>query len=194
VAPRFILASGSPRRRDLLAEAGFDFEVMAPAVAETVSRSLTVRELAVGNATRKALEIARLFPDAVVLGADTLVALRGEVIGKPADLVAATKTLQRLSGQSHEVWTAVCICHLGGKRRHTFHDMSRVRFRPLTDKLIAEYFNKVNPLDKAGAYAAQGESGREIIARIEGSVSNVIGLPMEKTSRALRAFRVRARD
>jgi septum formation protein len=191
---RFILASGSPRRRDLLTKAGFDFEVMAPAMAETVSRSLTVRELAVGNATRKALEIGRLFPDAVVLGADTLVALRGEVIGKPSDLAAATESLRRLSGQSHEVWTAVCICHLRGGRRHIFHDVSRVRFHPLTRKLIAEYFRKVNPLDKAGAYAAQGESGREIIARIEGSVSNVIGLPMEKTSRALRAFRVGTRD
>ena len=190
MSPRFVLGSGSPRRRQLLEEAGYEFEVVEPSVVEVPAGSFTIRELTICNATRKALAIARNRPDAVVLGADTLVALDGEVIGKPTDLAHAEKLLRRLSGRSHEVRTAVFICHLARGQAHSFQEVSQVHFRKLDHSAIAKYLAKVDPLDKAGAYAAQGH-GAEIIERIEGSYSNVVGLPMEETARVLRLFGIK---
>lgn len=185
--PRFVLASGSPRRRQLLAEAGYVFEVGSPQVEEVSSGCLTIRELTLCNATRKAWSAAQTLPDAVVLGADTLVTIDDDVLGKPVDLEDAARILRRLSGRSHEVWTAVCLCHLARGKSRSFCAVSRVKFRHLTDRQIKNYFTKVDPLDKAGGYAAQGY-GQEIIQRIEGSFSNVVGLPMERTIPALAAF------
>ncbi|MEN3367863.1 MAG: nucleoside triphosphate pyrophosphatase [Verrucomicrobiota bacterium] len=190
MSPRFVLGSGSPRRRHLLEEAGYEFEVVEPAIAELAVASFTIRELTICNATRKALAIARSRPDAVVLGADTLVALDGEVIGKPADLAHAQEILRRLGGRSHEVRTAVFICHLARGQAHSFQEVSRVQFRELDRGAISKYLAKIDPLDKAGAYAAQGH-GMDIIERIEGSYSNVVGLPMEETARVLRLFGIK---
>jgi septum formation protein len=192
VRPRFILASGSPRRRQLLSDAGYEFEILAAPVDEVAHGWLTIRELTIWNATRKAARGSALSPDAVVLAADTLVAIDGEVLGKPIDLEDAVRILRRLSGRAHEVWTAVRIRHATRNKTESFHEMSRVYFRALNDRAIRKYLAKIDPLDKAGAYAAQGH-GAEIIERIEGSYSNVVGLPMEKTARALRAFGVAAR-
>lgn len=191
--PPLVLASGSPRRRELLAEAGLRFEVVAPQVAETASASLTIRELTIANSTRKAREVARQRRDAVVIGADTLVALDGSVLGKPADLDEAVAFLQRLSGREHQVCTGVYICSDGGKRAESFTVFSHVRFRKLSQRDIEAYFAKINPLDKAGAYAAQGH-GREIIASIRGSYTNVVGLPMDETLVALARFGVASTD
>lgn len=185
--PAFVLASGSPRRRQLLSDAGFVFDVVTPLVAESCSVALTVRELTMWNATRKALEVSRGRPEAVVLGADTLVALEGKPIGKPADLHEAREILRRLSGRTHEVCTGVFVCADGGKRATSFHVFTGVRFRDLSDNDIKAYLAKINPLDKAGAYAAQGH-GAEIIEEIRGSYTNVVGLPMEETTRALKRF------
>jgi len=181
--PRLILASGSPRRRELLAGAGFEFEVVNPDVVEIATPELSITEVTTANATRKALAVARSFPDAVVLGADTLVALEGEAIGKPADLADAFLTLQRLSGREHQVCTSVAV--RSAQRSQSFPVISHVQFRSLTDEEIRAYFAKVNPLDKAGAYGAQGH-GTEIIQRIRGSYTNVVGLPMDETIEALR--------
>ncbi|CAN5506082.1 nucleoside triphosphate pyrophosphatase YhdE [soil metagenome] len=185
--PALVLASGSPRRRDLLSAAGFDFEVIAPDVDESASCALPVRELTTLNATRKALAAARSRPDAVVLGADTLVSLEGEVIGKPADLDHARATLRRLSGRDHQVCTAVFICGAVGAHSTSFHVVSDVRFRELDEGDITDYFARINPLDKAGAYAAQGDGGT-VIREVRGSFTNVIGLPMDETLRVLREF------
>ena len=187
---RLLIASNSPRRRDLLAAAGFVFTTRSPEVDERVDADLTLREITALNATRKGLAVARAAPRNVVLAADTLVAFEGEVIGKPADLGEARRILRRLSGQTHEVCSGVFICHYALRRSVLLHEVSRVRFRALTDEAIASYFRKINPLDKAGAYGAQ-EEGAEIIEEIEGSVTNVIGLPMEKTVEALAGFGVR---
>lgn len=184
---RFILASGSPRRRQLLSEAGYEFEILSPPVDEVAHGWLTIRELTIWNAARKAARVSEMVPDAVVLAADTLVAIDGEVLGKPRDLEDAVRILRRLSGRAHEVWTAVRINHAARGRSRSFHEMSRVHFRKLNERAIRDYLAKIDPLDKAGAYAAQGH-GTEIIERIEGSYSNVVGLPMEATTRALRAF------
>ena len=188
----FILASHSPRRRELLAAAGFEFETVSAGVVEKFDPHLTLRELTVFNALRKGTSVARLHPESVVLAADTLVALEGEVIGKPRDLEDAVQILRRLSGRTHEVCSAVSISHLAAARSACFQEISRVRFRRLGRKEIDHYFTKVNPLDKAGAYAAQGH-GAEIIARIDGSFTNVVGLPMEETTSALRKFGVEPR-
>jgi septum formation protein len=192
VIPRLVLASGSPRRRELLEKAGYVFDRVLPVVAEVSDAWLTIREATACNARRKAVEVAQNAPGAVVLGADTLVALDGHVIGKPADLASAAKILRRLSGRSHEVWTSVFICHPASGRARSFQEVSLVRFRRLNASAITKYLAKVNPLDKAGAYAAQGH-GVEIIERIEGSYSNVVGLPMEETTRVLRAFGITSR-
>lgn len=185
--PHFVLASGSPRRRDLLEEAGYEFEIVSPPVEEVSHDWLTLRELTICNATRKAWHVAQTWPGAVVLGADTLVSIDDHVLGKPADLKQARQILRQLSGRSHVVGTAVCLCHLASGKSQTLYAISWVEFRELTDRAIKRYLAKVNPLDKAGAYAAQGH-GKEIIQRIEGSYSNVVGLPMEATARMLRAF------
>jgi septum formation protein len=188
VASPFILASNSPRRRALLAEAGYEFEVIAPAVSEVAVAYLSLRELTIANATRKGLAVSRVYPHLVVLAADTLVALEGEVIGKPRDLNQARMILRRLSGRAHEVCTAVFI--VGPQKKITFAEIATVRFRKLSERGIANYFGLVNPIDKAGAYAAQG-AGRSIIASVEGSFTNVIGLPMERTTEVLAQFGLR---
>ena len=185
MASPFILASNSPRRRALLAEAGYEFEVIVPAVSETASTHLSLRELTIANATRKGLAVSRLHPRRIVLAGDTLVALEGEVIGKPRDLIHARVILRRLSGRMHDVCTGVCIAD--AQRKISFAEISRVRFHKLNESDIANYFRVVNPIDKAGAYAAQA-GGRSIIASIEGSFTNVIGLPMERTIEVLAQF------
>jgi nucleoside triphosphate pyrophosphatase len=191
--PSLVLASSSPRRVALLSEGGFEFEIASPRIAEKFDMALTLRELTLWNAFRKGMSIAQTRPDAVVLAADTLVALENQVIGKPADLDEAAGMLRRLSGRTHEVCSSVAIYQLTSGRSAVFHDVSRVRFRQLSKPEIESYLAKVGPLDKAGAYAAQG-SGAEIIAKIEGSFTNVVGLPMEKTIPALAKFGIRPKS
>lgn len=188
--PSLVLASGSPRRAALLSDGGFEFEIASPRVAEKLDAALTLLELTLWNAIRKGMSIAQKRPDAVVLAADTLVALDHQIIGKPANLREAAQMLRRLSGRTHEVCSTVAIYRQTSGRSQVFHDVSRVRFRRLSDAAIESYLSKVRPLDKAGAYAAQG-SGAEIIAKIDGSFTNVVGLPMEKTVPVLAKFGVR---
>ena len=181
----FILASNSSRRRALLTGAGYEFEVIGPAVNEVAMAHLSLCELTIANATRKGLGVSHVHPHRIVLAADTLVALEGEIIGKPRDLNHAGVILRRLSGRTHDVCTGVCI--VGPQKKISFAEISQVRFRRLNESDIANYFRVVNPIDKAGAYAAQA-AGRSIIASIEGSFTNVIGLPMERTIEVLAQF------
>ncbi|MEO6053201.1 MAG: nucleoside triphosphate pyrophosphatase [Chthoniobacterales bacterium] len=180
---RFILASQSPRRRQLLQDAGYSVTCHNPAVEELCDAEKP-RELVSLNASLKAMEVAVKFPDAVVLAADTLVVFAGEIFGKPADMADAFRMLRKLSGAIHEVLTGVCIVKFDSMRICRFEDRSYVKFRTLTDAMIEEYFRDINPLDKAGAYAAQEDNGR-IIECIEGSLTNVIGLPMERLQLAM---------
>jgi len=188
VAAPFILASNSPRRHALLTEAGYEFEVVVPAVSELAVAQLSLRELTIANATRKAIAVARIYRGRVVLAADTLIAMEGQIMGKPRDLNHARMILRRLSGRTHDVCTAVCIVDPRG--RISFAEISQVRFRKLTESAITKYFKVVNPVDKAGAYAAQGAGGN-IISAIAGSVTNVIGLPMERTTEVLAQVGIR---
>lgn len=188
--PRLLLASASPRRRELLTRAGYDFEVADPAVEETSNPGLTIREITCCNALRKGLRVARAHPQCVVLAADTLVALDREIMGKPADIREARRMLARLVGRRHVVATGIFLAHLASGAIETFAVRSQVIFQPWGEKEIAEYLQKIDPLDKAGAYAAQHE-GRAIVRRIIGSRSNVIGLPLDKLRPALARFRIR---
>jgi septum formation protein len=190
VGPSLLLASKSPRRRELLSAAGFQFDTAAPQVDERSDINLSLREITALNAVRKGLAVARVYTQKIVLSADTLVALDHKIIGKPHDRDHAADILRRLSGRVHEVCSSVFILHLARARSTMFYEISRVRFRRLDDRAIDDYFAKVNPLDKAGAYAAQGY-GAEIISRIEGSHTNVVGLPMEKTIAALAKFGIK---
>jgi septum formation protein len=187
VPSRLLLASNSPRRRKLLSEAGFDFETWVSNRVESSDVDLTLRELTALNAIRKAMPAARAHPRRVVLAADTLVAIDGHVLGKPADPGEAVAMLERLSGRAHDVCTSVFVCHLARARSASFHEISHVYFHRLSRDQIGNYLTRVNPLDKAGAYAAQG-FGKEIIEKIDGSYTNVVGLPMEKTIPTLAEF------
>lgn len=187
-----VLASTSPRRRELLHAAGFRFRVIAPDATEIESADLTAREAALCNALRKGTAGAASLDQGVVLACDTLVALDGEVLGKPIDLAQARQFLRRLSGRTHQVCSAVFISEAATGRRSLFTEMSHVTFRAFGDADIERYITQVNPLDKAGAYAAQAH-GAWIIARIDGSRTNVIGLPMEQTTRVLKQFGITPR-
>lgn len=189
MAGLLVLASRSPRRRALLEQWGFSLQVAAAEIDELESTHLSVRELTIANATGKAQAVQRQWSKAIVLAADTLVALDSEVIGKPRDLKQARAILRRLSGHVHEVCTAVFIAAPNG-RFVSFAEISRVRFRRLSAAGIEDYLRKIDPLDKAGAYAAQA-SGSKIIESVEGSFSNVVGLPMERTVEALAGFGIR---
>src|SRR3984893_522401 len=124
VGPTLLLASNSPRRRELLLEAEFDFEIFAPSVTERFDVDLTLRELTAFNAMRKAMTTARLRPKHVVLAADTLVTIDDHILGKPKDTNEAVAMLQRLSGRAHEVCTSVFICHLAEAKSTSFHEIS----------------------------------------------------------------------
>jgi septum formation protein len=185
--PPVILASQSPRRRELLARILPDFTIQPSPGTELHDPSLNPRVLCETNARRKALPVAVENPDALVLGADTLVFLDRMPLGKPAHLEAARETLHRLSGRIHEVITGVSLAHAASHRIQTFSDVTFVKFKPLTHALIDRYLEQVHVLDKAGSYALQ-EEGHILIDQVEGSVSNVIGLPLEALSRALEAW------
>ena len=182
-----ILASASPRRSELLREAGYKFEVLVPEVEEAHDETLSCEDLTVENARLKALAVARLRPGAIVIGADTLVYLDEKPIGKPRDLDEAASMLRRLSGRAHEVCTGVAIAARGGLDLHTFHVISHVTFKTLGDSVIRDYHSRIEPLDKAGGYAVQDESAM-IIERVDGSWSNVKGLPMERLREGLAHF------
>jgi septum formation protein len=185
-----LLASNSPRRGELLARAGIVFAVVPPEVVERADPHLTLGELTAWNALRKGLAVARSYPNAVVLAGDTLVALDHEVIGKPRDLAEAERILRKLSGQVHQVCSSVFLVHLARDRSTLLREVTHVRFRQLNRAAIRDYLARIDPLDKAGAYAAQGEGGL-IIQSIEGSYTNVVGLPMEQTMPALARFGIR---
>ena len=177
--PRLILASASPRRRDLLNEAGYDFEIIPSPAEEIHDASMTPPDLTEENARRKAEAIAETVSDAVVVGADTLVFIDDTPIGKPRDFADATRMLGQLNGRTHQVCTGVCLSGGPVGESRCFHALTAVTFRNLNPAEIEAYLRKIDPLDKAGAYAAQ-EHGSLIIAKTEGSWTNVVGLPMEK--------------
>lgn len=182
--PRLILASGSPRRKDLLTEAGYDFQIVKPLVEEIEDTSIPIRELTALNARLKADAVAGSHRDCIILAADTLVLLGETVFGKPTSVAEAERMLGELNGRTHHVFTAVVILFPAEERVSSLTVTTEVNFKNLTEEEMRRYHVRIDPMDKAGAYAAQ-EHGELIIDRIVGSMSNVIGLPMDEVSLVL---------
>jgi septum formation protein len=187
--PALILASASPRRAELLQGLGLSFEIVPSRAPEIHDEQLTAHELSKVNAYRKARSVAKKHPDALVLGADTLVCLDSKLFGKPGSLEQAYEMLERLQGQTHDVVTAICLMHLRERREKVFVEHTRVTFHRLDASRIRRYLTQVNPLDKAGAYAIQ-EQGDMLVSSIDGSYSNVVGLPVERLIAELRAWQM----
>jgi septum formation protein len=177
--PPLILASASPRRAELLRLLQAEFQIIPSDAEELAHEHLSPLEICQLNAHRKARAVAKKIPDALVLGADTLVFLDDEILGKPRNLKEAEHMLSRLQGRTHQVVTGVSLIHLRGHRERLFAVSTDVTFRPLTAAQIGNYLSRMNPLDKAGAYAIQ-EHGDMIVSEISGSRSNVVGLPVER--------------
>ena len=186
----FILASGSPRRRELLGQAGLRFRVETAEVEELEDSHFTPTELCRVNAFRKAQVVAMRHPAELVIGADTLVHLGNETLGKPGSMAEARRMLKRLSGRTHEVTTACCLARWRLPRRVVFEETTLVRFAVLKDAQIRRYLSAIDPLDKAGAYAIQ-QHGEWIVEALEGSFTNVVGLPVERLLHELTAWKDR---
>ncbi|MEN9732858.1 MAG: Maf family protein [Limisphaerales bacterium] len=185
--PPIVLASQSPRRMSLLRELVPEFRVNPSDATELHDTQMGIRRLCEVNAELKAFPVARQFPDHLVIGADTLVFLDDEALGKPTDLDDARRMLRRLSGRIHQVITGVCLLQASTRRMRRFSDATHVRFRVLEESDITGYLERVQVLDKAGAYALQ-EEGHRIVESVEGSRTNVIGLPVESLRRELESW------
>lgn len=177
-----VLASRSPRRAELLSSAGFEFTVRAADVDETLRDGESPEDYVTRLAKLKALAIEAV-PDEIVIGADTTVVAGGEVLGKPADVADATRMLTALSGRKHEVLTGICLRR--GNRILSEVASTAVWFSVLSDSEIESYAASGEPMDKAGAYGIQGLASR-FIDRIDGSYTNVVGLPVALVYRLLR--------
>jgi septum formation protein len=178
-----VLASASPRRRDLLARTGLAFEVLPADVAEEPRAGEAPRALVERLAAEKAASVRDRLPARprrVVLGSDTIVTLDGEILGKPQDAEHAVAMLRRLAGRTHTVWTGVAVAETGAAALRIRSVESFVTLRAAGEAELRAYVASGEPLDKAGAYALQGE-GRRLVSRVEGSETNVIGLPLEET-------------
>ena len=176
-AAPLILASASPRRRELLAQAVIPFVVHPVDIDESPMPGEPPAEMVERLAGSKAAAAGALFPNRVILAADTTVVLDGQIIGKPVDMDEARSYINRLSGRKHEVYTGVCI-EGGGSDGHLWHAVTAVTFNTLTPDFIERYLAAVQPLDKAGGYGIQVHE-KELIARYDGLRSTVVGLPIE---------------
>ncbi len=190
MSKKIILASGSPRRRVLMAREGFEFTVITSKAEENYDSSLPPQEIAQSLAKLKAQAVASTLPaqdleDLIVIGADTIVTFDGIIYGKPADASDACRMLRELSGNTHQVITGVCI--ICNKDAQTFAQSTNVKFKELSDSEIQEYVASGEPLDKAGAYGIQGLGGK-LVDSIDGDFDNVVGLPIKTLAPKLQAL------
>lgn len=182
--PPIILASKSPRRQELLMLMDLDFKIVLKEVDESYPDNLTPEEIAVYIAQKKATAFDESISDEeLVLTADTIVSIEGHILGKPETEQHAIEMLQMLSGKTHQVITGVCLFYK--QQYHSFYDVSDVTFRTLTIEEITNYVTKYKPMDKAGSYGIQEWVGVTSIVKINGSYTNVVGLPTEKLYQAL---------
>jgi septum formation protein len=182
MSPMLVLASASPRRQELLRSAGITFEVQPADISEDSVSGESATQCAERLAQEKALAVARKRRADLVLGADTVVAIDGQILGKPADSHDAVRMLRLLSGRTHQVITGVCLVVDG--RSTTANESTIVTMSEITEQEIRDYVATGEPMDKAGAYAIQGIASRWI-PRIEGDYSNVVGLPIARVYRML---------
>ncbi|WP_256007384.1 MULTISPECIES: Maf family protein [Pedobacter] len=181
-----ILASKSPRRQELMKAMDLEFKVEIREVDESYPAGLAPAEIAVFISEKKAMAFPEQTADHIVITADTIVASKGQILGKPADSTDAVRMLKQLSGEVHHVFTGVTISYRGNIL--SFYDETEVVFRELTDEQINYYVEQYNPLDKAGSYGIQDWIGMVGVERISGSYTNVMGLPTEKLYQTLLAI------
>lgn len=181
--PTIILASKSPRRQELLKQMDLDFRIVLKEVDESYPDNLTPEEIAVYIAQKKATAFDETVSEEIVLTADTIVVIEGHILGKPNDEDHAIEMLKMLSGKVHQVITGVCLFYK--QQYHSFYEVSEVTFRKLTDEEINHYVAKYKPMDKAGSYGIQEWVGITGMERINGSYTNVVGLPTERLYREL---------
>lgn len=185
---KIILASSSPRRRELLQTAGMEFEIQVKDVDESVPEGTPPAEAAKMTAAKKAAVIAEEYKNEIVIGADTIVVAGGIILGKPKDKADAVHMLKMLSGVEHEVITGVCIVCDGVS--HSFAQISKVKFYDLTDEEIEAYVASGEPMDKAGSYGIQG-LGCTLVERIEGDYFNIVGLPVAAVCRKIKELLIK---
>ncbi|MED1783674.1 Maf family protein [Brevibacillus fortis] len=182
-----ILASSSPRRRELLQTLGLSFTIITSDVDETTAEHLSAREVVEELSLRKAKEVASRLTEGVVLGSDTVVVLDGQILGKPVDEMDAYRMLSMLQGQEHTVYSGVALIDVETGRAEVSHSLTHVRIRALTEQEIKSYIATGEPMDKAGSYAIQG-IGATIVEGITGDYFTVVGLPLGLTSTLLTRF------
>ena len=182
--PQVILASASPRRSQLLASMDIEFEVVPSHVEELIDGYDFIPDLCEANARIKAEPIADMHPECLVIAADTMVYLEDTLFGKPTDIDDAHRMLTRLQGRTHQVTTGVSLIYHNEEISKSFSVITNVTFLSLDAGQISEYLAKIDPLDKAGGYAIQ-EHKQMIAKRVSGSVSNVVGLPVERLKEEL---------
>ena len=180
-----ILASASPRRKELLGYIVPRFEIIPADVDETLPKEIPAEKSAEFLAVKKAEHISAQYPESIVIGSDTVVIVDGEILGKPADEADAYRMLKKLSGKTHMVVTGVCISQ--GEKKKSFSEATQVEFYPLSEEEIRDYIATGDPMDKAGAYGIQGE-GCVLIKGIEGDFFTVMGLPAARLKRELAEF------
>lgn len=185
---KLILASSSPRRAEILTNAGLSFSALSSAVDETPHAGEKPEELVLRLANTKAeLAAARAVGPAIVLAADTVVVVDGKILGKPSSKEDARQMLEQLSGRTHSVLTGIALLRLPDNQRRQFTESTLVQFRPIAGEELAAYLATGEPYDKAGAYAIQGLAAR-FIPRIEGCYFNVVGLPLSRVLSELHAL------
>jgi nucleoside triphosphate pyrophosphatase len=185
---RLILASNSPRRRELLRNAGLNFEVIPSNIPEVRREGEPPEDFVCRVASEKALDVVRRFPPgAIVLGADTIVVCRGQVLEKPSSVEAAHQFLRLLSGTTHQVVTGMGVVRAPGEITFLGHETTLVTFRQLDEDEIVQYVRSGEPMDKAGGYGIQGLASK-FVTRIEGCYFNVVGLPVARVWAALRSL------
>lgn len=180
-----ILASGSPRRIHYLKNMGLTFEVQPASIDESVQEGESPEALVRRLSRMKAHAVAAAHPDTVVLGADTVVVIDNEILGKPRDREDAKAMILKLGGRTHQVYTAVCIVR--GSQEQSFCTVTHVTFAPISEELAALYVASGESDDKSGSYAVQGIAAM-FVDKVEGSVSSVVGLPASQTRQALEAY------
>lgn len=187
---KIVLASQSPRRRELLTQAGFEFRVQSVKVSEIIEQNLNPARVASHIATQKAEACFEAYnyknlQGFLILGADTVVAVGDQILGKPETKEEAVHFLDLLSGRSHQVITGFCLIESGSGRKHVHWDETLVQFKKLSQEEIRKYVNSDEPYDKAGGYGIQG-TAQNFVSGIQGSWTNVVGLPMEKLEEVIR--------
>ena len=182
-----ILASSSPRREEILKKYNFAFEIIKPDIEEIISKEDTPEQLVMSLSFRKAYSIGEKYPEAIVIGADTVVVYEGEILSKPKDPEDAFKMISLLSGKTHEVITGVSIINEATNTKIVDFEKTKVKFRKLDEDFINTYIDTKEPFDKAGSYGIQG-IGALLVEKIDGCYLNVVGMPLVKLDKLLNKY------